>query len=49
MCDCDRNTIQFVMFTVWTFTLVATSRGSFYDSIAFLFTLGTPTLWAYEG
>ena len=36
---CDRDTIQFVMFTVWMFTLVAASRGSLYDSIAFLYTL----------
>jgi len=33
---CDRDTIQFVMFTLWMFTFVATSRGSLYDSIAFL-------------
>jgi len=33
---CDRDTIQFVMFTVWMFTFVAALRGSLYDSIAFL-------------
>jgi len=34
---CDRDTIQFVMFTVWMFTFVTASRSSLYDSIAFLF------------
>jgi len=32
----DRDTIQFVMFTVWMFTFVVASRGILYDSIAFL-------------
>jgi len=36
---CDRDTIQFVMFTVCMFTFVAASRGSLYDSIAFLLIL----------
>jgi len=40
---CDRDTIQF-MFTVWMFTFVAASRGSLYDSIAFLFITSTPPL-----
>ena len=32
----DRDTFQFVMFTVWMFTFVAASRGNLYDSIAFV-------------
>jgi len=33
---CDSDTIQFVMFTVWMFTFVGTSRGHLCDSTAFL-------------
>jgi len=33
---CDRDTIQFVMFTVWMFTFVGASRGHLCDSTAFL-------------
>jgi len=32
----DRDTIQFVMFTVWMFTFVGTSHGHLCDSTAFL-------------
>ena len=41
---CDRDTIRFVMFTVWMFTFVAALRGRLYDSIAFLFTGRMPFL-----
>jgi len=36
---CDRDTIQFDVFTVWMFTFVAALPGSLYDSIAFLLLL----------
>jgi len=35
-CMCDRDTIQFVMFTVWMFTFVGASRGHLRDITAFL-------------
>jgi len=33
---CDRDMIQFVMFTVWMFIFVIVSHGNLYDSTAFL-------------
>jgi len=33
---CDRDTIQFVMSTIWMFTFVTALRSRLYDSIAFL-------------
>jgi len=38
---CDRDMIQFVMFTVWMFTFVDASCGNLYDSTAFLFVVVT--------
>jgi len=38
---CDRDTIQFVMFTVWMFTFVGALRSNLYDSTAFLLECGS--------
>jgi len=38
---CDRDTIQFVMVTVWMFTFVGASRGYLCDRTAFLWWTST--------
>jgi len=44
---CARDTIQFVMFTVWMFTFVAASRGHVCNSTAVLFCQNTAFAGAF--